>query len=183
VVGVFPLPALADLPDWRPDQRTERADVVFQEGAMSNEADRRGEGSEQSTGSKEYQDQLARLLSEVARTIQRERGGLDETLEAILRTAVETAPRATCASITEVRRRQELSVRLSTDDLARRCDVLQYEVGEGPCLDAAYEHRTVRIEDLWDDNRWPGSRIAPRIYQPAACCRCSCTSTATTWVL
>ena len=122
---------------------------------MSNEAHRRGEGSEQSTGSKEYQDQLAQLLSEVARTIERERGGLDETLEAILRTAVETVPGATCASITEVRRRQELSVRLSTDDLARRCDELQYEVGEGPCLDAAYEHRTVRIEDLWDDNRWP----------------------------
>jgi hypothetical protein len=34
-------------------------------------------------------------------------------------------------------------------------DLLQYQAGEGPCLDAARKHGTVRADDLRADTRWP----------------------------
>jgi ANTAR domain-containing protein/GAF domain-containing protein len=37
----------------------------------------------------------------------------------------------------------------------QRADFLQYELGEGPCLDAALEQPVVVVEDLANDERWP----------------------------
>jgi len=34
-------------------------------------------------------------------------------------------------------------------------DALQHEFGEGPCLDAVYEHKTVRVDDMASESRWP----------------------------
>jgi GAF domain-containing protein len=98
-------------------------------------------------------DKLAQLLAEMARTVEHE-DSLDTTLEAIVRAAVDMVPGAQMASITEVRRRQELSVRLATDDIAGAADVAQYQAGDGPCLTSAYDHVTVHAPSLPDD-RWP----------------------------
>lgn len=44
---------------------------------------------------------------------------------------------------------------LPGDDWVVSLDTAQYETGQGPCLDAAYEHRTVRVDDFATEQRWP----------------------------
>jgi hypothetical protein len=34
-------------------------------------------------------------------------------------------------------------------------DAVQTETGQGPCIDAAYEHETVRVPDMASEERWP----------------------------
>jgi hypothetical protein len=51
----------------------------------------------------------------------------------------------------------------ATDALADEGDQIQYEEGEGPCLDAAMEEQWVYTPDLAVDPRWP--RSAARISQ------------------
>lgn len=43
--------------------------------------------------------------------------------------------------------------------LPHSLDTIQKDLGEGPALDAAFEHRTVQVTNLADDTRWP--RFAP----------------------
>jgi GAF domain-containing protein len=43
-------------------------------------------------------------------------------------------------------------------ELARDSDQAQYETGQGPCLNAIRDHRTVVIDDLETDQRWPDYR-------------------------
>ncbi|WP_141704478.1 GAF domain-containing protein, partial [Planobispora rosea] len=47
--------------------------------------------------------------------------------------------------------------RASDDDLAVKLqtDRIQCETGQGPCLDAVYDQRTVRLPDLTEEERWP----------------------------
>lgn len=49
----------------------------------------------------------------------------------------------------------------ATDQLVMDADRLQYETGEGPCLDAIWEQRTIHSPSLGYDRRWPawGPRV------------------------
>ena len=61
------------------------------------------------------------------------------------------------------------SLRVGSDDLVRRGDALQYELDEGPCLDAVHSHLTVISQDLERENNgragltlcWPISTSGP----------------------
>ncbi|XVQ84092.1 ANTAR domain-containing protein [Microbispora siamensis] len=99
-------------------------------------------------------DALAVKLSDLARTLQDE-DSAQETLDAIVGAAVDTVPGAQYAGLTVVIRRREVETPAATDELVRRVDEAQYDVGEGPCLDATYKHRTVRLSDMTRDRRWP----------------------------
>lgn len=99
-------------------------------------------------------DDLAVRLSELARSLQDE-GSLEDTLQAIVEAAVDTVPGATYAGISMIEARREVRTPAATDDLVRRVDRAQYETGEGPCLDALYEQRTVRLTDMTTEDRWP----------------------------
>ncbi len=44
--------------------------------------------------------------------------------------------------------------------VAEPIDDLQQEVDDGPCLQAIWEHETVRVDDMAHEDRWP--RFAPR---------------------
>jgi transcriptional regulator with GAF, ATPase, and Fis domain len=44
---------------------------------------------------------------------------------------------------------------VASDDLVRRGDAMQYELGEGPCVDAVRSHETVISQDLRQEKRWP----------------------------
>jgi len=48
----------------------------------------------------------------------------------------------------------------STSDVASRCDALQYELNEGPCVEALVDHEWYRSGDVARDPRWP--RWGPR---------------------
>ncbi len=39
--------------------------------------------------------------------------------------------------------------------MARRVDEVQYETGQGPCLDAIHEQHTLRLSDMTTETRWP----------------------------
>jgi transcriptional regulator with GAF, ATPase, and Fis domain len=99
-------------------------------------------------------DKLAQTLSDLARTLQHEED-LQGTVDAIVAAAVGTVPGAQHAGVTEVQGRRRVTTSAATDDLVRRVDQAQYETGQGPCLDAAYEHQTVRLTDMALEDRWP----------------------------
>jgi len=96
---------------------------------------------------------IARRLSELSREMQ-----ADLTDEALLRRIVAAAaaevPGAQHAGITLVTGK-ELSTPAASGELVTRVDRLQYEIGEGPCLDTARRHQTVRCDDLRAEARWP----------------------------
>jgi GAF domain-containing protein len=99
-------------------------------------------------------EHLAQTLSDMARSLQDE-DSLDDTLTGIVAAAVQTVPGARYAGITLVRARRHVETRGATDELVCKVDEAQYETGQGPCLDATYEQRTVRLSDMAGEDRWP----------------------------
>jgi GAF domain-containing protein len=84
------------------------------------------------------------------------------TFQRISERAVDIVPACDFVGITlrgGGRRAESVAV---TDPLAQWCDDLQYELDEGPCLDAAVQEETYLIDDVAKDPRWPrwGRRVA-----------------------
>ncbi|MCM4078254.1 GAF and ANTAR domain-containing protein [Paractinoplanes hotanensis] len=98
--------------------------------------------------------ELAQMLSDMARSLQDEKS-IEDTLQGIAAAAVGMVPGAEHAGLTVVRGRREVTTRAASDDLVRRVDRVQYEAGQGPCLDAVYDKRTVRLSDMATEDRWP----------------------------
>ncbi len=113
----------------------------------------RGLPSEQDEGSTDV-NALAEQLGELARSLQSYRD-TDELLSEVVRAAARVIPGVDEASISVVRDRQSVSSRLPTGDLPVRVDAIQNQTGQGPCLDAMYDQRTVRVSDMAHDQRWP----------------------------
>jgi GAF domain-containing protein len=86
----------------------------------------------------------------------------DLTLDRICAHALEVVPAATSCGITLRRRRGRLETVVASDPVVTRCDQLQYELGEGPCVDAANDHGYFLVRDTSTDQRWPtwGPRAA-----------------------
>jgi GAF domain-containing protein len=98
-------------------------------------------------------EQLAADFAEIARDIQRE-PTLASTLPRIVELAVSTVPGCQHAAIT-INRRGKFETIASTSDVARTVDSLQYETGEGPCVDSMRAQETFRTGDLGAEPRWP----------------------------
>jgi hypothetical protein len=97
---------------------------------------------------------LAHRLADLARHLQEERG-VDATLDAIVRAAVDAIPGAGYAGISQVEDRRRVRTTAATADLVMRVDQAQYDTGEGPCLESLFRERTVRAPDLRSERRWP----------------------------
>lgn len=78
----------------------------------------------------------------------------DLTFDAVVRRAVELVPGCDDSSIT-LRRRRRVETTAATDPRIADLDSLQYALGEGPCLDAAFERGTAWVPDLVQEARWP----------------------------
>lgn len=115
--------------------------------------DGRGQPSSSDTGTSDG-NELAGLFSEFARTVQRQRDP-HETLVEIVRAAVALVPGCDDGSISVVLGRRRVTSEAASGELAEVVDSLQEELGEGPCLDSAYQHRTVRVPDMAAEDRWP----------------------------
>jgi GAF domain-containing protein len=104
-------------------------------------------------------DELAHQLSDLARSLQAEH---DTTamLDEVVSAAVALIPGVQEGSISVVTNRRQVSSHNPSSELPERVDAIQEEVGEGPCLDAVYEQRTVRVPDVANEERWP--RFAKR---------------------
>lgn len=121
-------------------------------------AENAGMPSSADTGTSDGQDELALQLSEFARKAQQE-PDTSGTLTEIVRAAVELIPGCDEGSISVVISRRKVSSQAASGGLPSVVDALQESLGEGPCLDAAYEQMTVRVPDLASEQRWP--RFSP----------------------
>ena len=74
--------------------------------------------------------------------------------------AVERVPRARWASLT-VLRGKRFQTDATTDDRATKADLLQYDMGFGPCVNAVLDDSVYVSGDVAQDERWPawGARV------------------------
>ena len=98
-------------------------------------------------------EDLAETLAEVARALGAERS-VQGTLEKIVELAVATIDGCDHAGLTLVEA-GEMSAPATTDDIPGKVDAVQYETGEGPCLDAVRQHDVFQTDDLTQEERWP----------------------------
>jgi GAF domain-containing protein len=82
----------------------------------------------------------------------------DIVLERMVEYAVSEIPGAKYAGVTLVRSASQLETPATTHPFPALLDVIQERHGQGPCLSAAWQQHTVRIDDLADDHRWPSYR-------------------------
>jgi GAF domain-containing protein len=100
-------------------------------------------------------ESLGDVMSRVARELQQEHGDVEATLQAVTRAAVDTVPGADECGISYVIARKQVEPRAWTSDLPRVLDALQGTLGQGPCLDAIWDERVVRVADVATEQRWP----------------------------
>jgi hypothetical protein len=99
---------------------------------------------------------LALRLAQSLRNLQhRSAIGHFATLEELTDGAAEAIPGADYAAITVVDRKGGFRTVGATHPYAALMDKIQEIQREGPCVAAAWEYRTMRIEDLGADRRWP----------------------------
>lgn len=79
---------------------------------------------------------------------------VEHTLDSIVQNALEATAAKGAGILMIVPRSGPQSV-ASSDDLARRADLLQMECQEGPCLQAIWSHDTFVVSDTTADDRWP----------------------------
>ena len=96
---------------------------------------------------------LADTLSGIARTLQAE-PDVDTTLRAIVKAAVDYVTGAEHAGISLVDRGR-ISTVAPTSGIVETIDQLQYDLREGPSIDAIAEHQTYRVGNVGDETRWP----------------------------
>lgn len=106
---------------------------------------------------------FVRQLSEAARALQHE-SGTQPTLDKGVKVAMEIVEGCELAGIS-VMHPDRIDTPAGSEEALMKLDALQYEIGEGPCLDALREHETVNSRDLSKDQRWPewGSRVAEEL--------------------
>jgi len=83
----------------------------------------------------------------------------ERTLQAVVDLAVESIDACDYAGIS-LRHRNRVETPAATDPLVVQLDGWQYELQEGPCLDAVFVEDVYVIEDMNSEDRWPN--WAPR---------------------
>lgn len=81
-------------------------------------------------------------------------------MDAIAHAARTSVPGFEHVGISVVRRDGTIETMAATDPFVQKLDHLQYEIGEGPCLDAITEPTVVEVPHVRNDPRWP--TYAPR---------------------
>ena len=79
----------------------------------------------------------------------------DVTLDRIARQSLEVIPAADHCGISLRRRRHRIETGAATSALADECDALQYQLGEGPCVEAIWDSESFLSNDTSDEPRWP----------------------------
>jgi GAF domain-containing protein len=93
-------------------------------------------------------------LAAIARDLLNE-PDVQQTLQRVVEAAAANLGPEVWASVSLVRQRREVDTPATSDDRAAHADRLQYELGEGPCLDAIWEQETFQIDDMSADERYP----------------------------
>lgn len=104
--------------------------------------------------------ELARQMHAVPESTQDTTG---QVLESITAGAVEYVPGAQYAGVLVVDQKKNFDTLAPTDPLMNEADRIQKETGEGPCLQAAWDHHTVLMSDIRTDPRFP--RFSARVIE------------------
>jgi ANTAR domain/GAF domain len=113
----------------------------------------RGQPSTFDTGTADA-DLLAEGLSALARDLDQQ-DDPDAMLAAIVAAAVAMIPGVEEGSISVVLARRQVGSQAATGELPAQVDAIQEETQQGPCMDAAYQQQTVRVDNLATEDRWP----------------------------
>jgi len=81
--------------------------------------------------------------------------GMEETLDAIVRSARETLPDIDHIGLSVGYKDGRIETLAATDELVLELDRMQYDVGEGPCVYAMEAETVVRVEHARHEQRWP----------------------------
>ena len=119
-----------------------------------------GPGSDQQRQSED--DDLRESLAGLSR-LASSRLSLDDLLTRVATYAVRAIPGADGAGLTLLEENRADTI-VATASFVREVDDIQYGIGQGPCITAAREGRTVICGSLGADPRWPrfGGRVARR---------------------
>jgi transcriptional regulator with GAF, ATPase, and Fis domain len=106
-------------------------------------------------------DSLSERMAEFARQLQDRQDDPDATFQLAVELARSSIDGCDGAALSFVRSRSSVETVAGTDQMAIDADRLQYELGEGPCLDAIWEQQTTHSPSLGHDARWPvwGPRV------------------------
>jgi GAF domain-containing protein len=97
---------------------------------------------------------VAHAIAEAARTMNQPQP-LEATLQTIAEVARRSVPGFDNVGISTVDRRGNVRTRAAAGDLVAELDALQYELGEGPCVDTLRQAELVVAPHLRHDQRWP----------------------------
>lgn len=99
-------------------------------------------------------DETWSVLARIAQALHVKNAELQPTLDAIVSTALDTIVSARYVGLILVVQ-GELVPQATTGDPPYVLDLLQQELGAGPCMDAGREQVVVHIKDMAGDRRWP----------------------------
>lgn len=85
------------------------------------------------------------------------------TLQRVVERAVEIVPAVDYAGLSIRKRRHKVETMAFAGEKAWLCDQLQYELGEGPCLEAIWDNDAYLAANTATDSRWP--RWGPRVAE------------------
>ncbi len=102
----------------------------------------------------ETSEDLAHALAGFARQVQRQ-DDRSQVLATVVHCGTRTVPGAQEGSISLVVGRRRVLSQAASSRLPELVDAVQEEVGQGPCLETAFEQHTVHVPDLATDPRWP----------------------------
>lgn len=88
---------------------------------------------------------------------------LEETLDAIVAVAARSVPGFEHAGVSILHNDGRIETTAGTDQLVWELDALQYDLNEGPCVDAIREEGVVVVEHARHTQRWPN--FIPRAAQ------------------
>lgn len=97
---------------------------------------------------------LAEDFARLARHLQAQTSP-ETTQDAVTGSAVVAVNGCEHAAISVIRRHGGVRTVAPTSEVPVRVDRLQYELNEGPCLDALSERQSYVVNDLAGDTRWP----------------------------
>ena len=97
--------------------------------------------------------QLAEAFAEISRVLLAE-PDVQHTLDRICEWLVATVAGCDHSVVTLVHD-HDLESPASSDDVGPAVDAIQFEVGQGPCVQAIRDHMTLQADDLTTETRWP----------------------------
>jgi GAF domain-containing protein len=105
------------------------------------------------------EDGRAELMAAVAASLHQQ-AQVEEMLRAVVLSAQDTVPGAEEAGVAVLHSDGRSATVAATDSLVYQVDQLQYELDEGPCVEALQGRWVPAVARLSTDRRWP--RYAPR---------------------